>query len=690
LAEVEAFDAKQFAFDFEWDMWTGEVTLCGLSDRLYHAIVVPFEGEYVRILRRIFENAEVLIGHNIVGADLPYIYKWGWDISKARIEDTMLKQHLIQPDMRHGLNFVASVFTNRVFWKGQGEEEEDEPGSKEYLQGAQWKTWDKTGAIPRSLGGYGGCTSGIEAYRLYNARDTSAEFEVNLPIDTTLDKAGMRDVYELVSLPLGIVCQRLGEKGLKIDKTKLVDVQASLDKTIEELDAKLPEGLKSAVVPVVRQVEAPFGTLKPKVKVCRGRGKNKHEEWKVTFTEEGQEAACPECGKAWVAGHLERAKTIRVHDFDRVYPWRSAPQLWDYAQSVGCEERFDRKTGQPTTGKHARKFWLREHPEFITVDELKAATTLRSTFAKPGLLKTDRMFFNLLVHGTGEGRLSSTGKRKGIDLNVQNIPEEMKVLFVPDEPDWCFLDLDISQGENLLRAWFCEDWEKIEAIKSGECDEHSETATAFFGIPVTKTNENKHLRKAGKVANHALGYGGGWKTIMEDLAGSGFAFSAAEVKEMLANWRANNPKVVAWQNRTIALAKQQGYLTNPFGRKRWFQVRDIGPKALAFVPASTLADCVLRMMVGMHRDLRVAGVDFNGIIERLGLERSMKFTEPWRMSIQVHDSLVAQGPKSGWTKTFEEMNWVMRMPFKELGGFSFNVDGKVCMDNLGKGEKVKQ
>jgi hypothetical protein len=117
-------------------------------------------------------------------------------------------------------------------------------------------------------------------------------------------------------------------------------------------------------------------------------------------------------------------------------------------------------------------------------------------------------------------------------------------------------------------------------------------------------------------------------------------------------------------------------------------VRDIGPKALAFIPASTLADCVLRMMIGLHRDLKVAGVDFNGIIERLGLERSMKFPEPWRLSIQVHDSLVPQGSKENWKKVYEEMHWVMTQPWKELNGFNFNVDGKVCMNNLGEGEKV--
>jgi uracil-DNA glycosylase family 4 len=124
IDEVQAFDSTVFAFDFEWDSY-GNVTLCGLTDRMYHCIVVPFVGAYVKELKRIFESAKALIGHNIIGADIAYIEQWGWDISGAEIHDTMLKQHLVQPDFPHNLGFVNSIFTNKPFWKGRGVEEED-------------------------------------------------------------------------------------------------------------------------------------------------------------------------------------------------------------------------------------------------------------------------------------------------------------------------------------------------------------------------------------------------------------------------------------------------------------------------------------------------------------------------------------------------------------------------------------
>ncbi len=74
LAEVQAFTATVFAFDIETDMSTGEVICVGLSDRVFHAICVPFAGAYKKELKRIFENAEEIIGHNAIQFDIPILF----------------------------------------------------------------------------------------------------------------------------------------------------------------------------------------------------------------------------------------------------------------------------------------------------------------------------------------------------------------------------------------------------------------------------------------------------------------------------------------------------------------------------------------------------------------------------------------------------------------------------------------
>jgi DNA polymerase I-like protein with 3'-5' exonuclease and polymerase domains len=356
--------------------------------------------------------------------------------------------------------------------------------------------------------------------------------------------------------------------------------------------------------------------------------------------------------------------------------------VMEYAKGKGLKEYINPKTKAPSADKNARKVWGKEADEFLTVDQLKVASTLKNSFVKPGLVNTDRMYYNLLVHGTGEGRLSSTGKRPRIDLNIQNIPEEVKRIFVPDKGDWWFIDNDIGQGENKLTAWFAQDWERLERLADPEYDEHSETATACFGVGVTKSNGNKHLRKAGKIINHMLNYGAGWKKLQEVLAINGFVFTASECKELIGAWKIKNAGTAAWQERTIAMAGQQGYLENPFGRRRWFQTRDLGPKALAFLPASTLADCVLRMMIAMHADKW--GVE----LDNLRVSDRMVFGGNWRMVTQVHDSIVATGPKQDVIPTWTDMRRVMTQKWEELDGFGFTIESKICRHNLKEGIKV--
>jgi len=672
-ADLAAFTAKRFAFDFEWD-WTGEITLCGLSSRMYEAIVVPFTDEFIPELRRIFEGAEELIGHNIVTADTKHLDRLGWDISHAKLTDTLLIQHLVQPDMRHSLAFCASVFTNKVFWKG-ADTEDEERGS---LGGAQFRTWNHEAAIPVALGGYGGCASEEEAYRLYNARDTDASFQIAYPLTTLLKKYDLESTYEHVSVPIGFICRDLGAIGIAVDRGKVIGTRDELAIQIDELDAQLPVGLRSYTVEHMANRPNTARTYKVKRRTCKGPKGSQHDPVVLTFTEPGEQF-CPVCRRSIDSGKMVIPKTVKAPVQQRIVPWNSPAKIMEYAKNLGLQIPKNHKTQRESTDKNARKRWVHRAPEFHTVDQIKKLSTLRTNFAKPGLISTDRMYFNLLPHGTAEGRLSSTGQREGIDLNIQNIPGLMKRMFVPDHEDWCFLDLDICQGENNLTALFAKDHERMERLADPAYDEHSETATFCFGVEVTKTNANKHLRKAGKVINHMLNYGAGWFKLQENLAFEGFSFTAAECKNLIFEWRALNARTARWQDETIATARRQGYLTNPFGRKRWLQSRDYGPKALAFLPASTLADCVLRMMIAMYH------TRFSEHLEHLKVAERMDFTPPWRMVTQVHDSIVVTGPKDSYEAELANIRRVMEQPWHELGGFRFRTTAKYCPDNLGEG-----
>jgi uracil-DNA glycosylase family 4 len=667
LADLQRFTSTEFSFDFEWDQW-GNITLCGLSDRYYHAMVVPFEEPYITELKRIFEGAKVLIGQNIVGADTKYFERLGWNVN-ADLVDTMLIQHLVQPDMRHNLGFIASVFANAVFWKGQGEETEDDEGNV-VPAGAQWRTWDTAEAIPREHGGYGGCTSGEEAYRLYNARDTEKCLQCVGPLRATLAKYRMDHVYRNVSVPAAFICRDISDAGMRIDSARVGRIRETLETQIAELEVTLPQGLAPYEEPCMKQVVAPPGTYRPKVVKCRGGKKygGAHEEQCYTFHQPGT-VVCSVCGRVVDSGKLAEAKVLRVAATRRITPWNSTDQVKRFAAELGCKAAVNKKTGRETADKRARKAWAREHPEFTIVDQLKKLVTQRNSFAKPGLLATDRVYFNLLVHGTSEGRLSSSGRRRGIDPNIQNQPKAIRKIFLPDEEGWGILSLDVRSGENMITAWLAQDHARLERLRTPGYDEHSELASRIFNVPINKKDKGfLALRKAAKVINHGKNYGMGPRHMQENLALEGYAYTFSEVIEMNEEWARLNPGTAAWQRAVTALAQRQGFLENPFGRRRWFQSRDFATKALAFLPASTLADVVLRMMIAFYPER------FPKQLDELGLQVVGSLPAQWRMFVQVHDELAFTGPHETRYQMARLARAIMTQPWRELQNFTLGVE----------------
>ncbi len=691
IEEVRALDCTKFSFDLEWND-LGEPTICGITDRYYHCTVVPWSEPYLYELRRLFRNAVSIIGHNIIGADLRYVEDLMGHPLECSIEDTILKQHLVQPDMRHSLATVASIFTSKVFWKGKWDfegEVSDDSEEPEVLTGTQWRTWDTPQAILREFGGYGGCDSAFEAFRLYNARDTDAQFQSNFPLDLLLKQHGLESTYRNVSIPAAYLCREMGDTGIKIDHTpqfvmpergldgpvRIGKVQDDLTEQIRELEQSLPEELRSREVGVVRMKPTPPNTYKPASKKCKGskKAKNAHPVEVVTFYEPG-EKVCPVCGTAIKSPKMTPMKTVKVMESELVIPWNSSQQLQAYATGKGCKDVVNRKTDTLTTGAKARKVWGRDNEEFLIIDQLKKRVTLRNNFAKPGLLQTDRVTFNLLVFGTATGRLSCTG-RAPAKLNLQNQPESIKHIFVPDKPGYSLLEIDFSGGDNNLAAFLAKDYPRLERLRTPGFNEHCDTASLFFNQVVTKKDEK--LYKAGKIFGHGKTYGMKWRTMQENFLLEGFSYSKAQIDEFDRLWRERNAGTAAWMDATIALAGRQGFLRNPFGRMRWFQSSDFATKALAFLPSSTLADICLRAMIAIH------ATRFAKELNALGVRVRGDLPAGWRMALQVHDSILLTGP----TETLHDCNHLvttcMTQEWAELDGFALRVASKASESSWG-------
>jgi uracil-DNA glycosylase family 4 len=682
LEEVYDWKSNEFSFDLEWNSY-GDITLCGLSDRNYSAIVVPFVGGYREALKTKFENSKTLIGHNIIGADLKELEKLGWTIPlDTEILDTMLMQHLIQPDYPHDLGFVASVFTNKVFWKGRWKSNDTEENDEEATI-QQWKTWDTPTAIPREYGGYGGCKSADESFRLYNARDTDGEFQIRFPIQRLLERFGLEKVYRHVSVPVAYICRDIGARGFKLDTTRLGEIRTKIDEEIKTLETQLPEGLAPFEERVNCNLPAPEGTYRAISKSCKGTRKSKHNKREITFDTPG-EFICPECNRVIKSGKMNLAKIVKGTKLERVVPYNSALQIQEYTKKLNLKDIYDSKSGNVTTGKRARKSWASEHPEFTILGSLKDRITLRNNFARNSLLTEPRMYFNLLVHGTAIGRLSSSGQRRGIDLNVQNQPKDFRIIYIPDFPTWGILDIDLSGAENWITCHLAKDYERWERLNTKDFNEHCAVASLIFGRSVTKAKIDVPFYKVGKITNHGLNYGMGPKHLRENLAAEGFEYSEAEVKEFIAIAKGLNPGTTKWQRETIQIAERDGKLTNAFGRIRWLNTRDMATKALAFLPASTLADMILRMMIAhFPNDPRI----FPSIMANQ-IQVFNPLVKDWILTTQIHDSLILQGPHENRLEQIERTYKIMTQPWAELDGFALKAEVSYSQKSWGEVEKV--
>jgi len=681
---LERFNNPVVAFDLEWDH-ENNITICGISGRFYEAYVADWKHN-VDIFRRIFANATDLIGHNIIGADTKYFEQFGWPI-KARMHDTMLKQHLIQPDMKHGLGFVGSVFTNKMFWKGKGIEQEDAAG-KIVETKYQWRTWNTPEAIPRVLGGYGGCTTDDEAYRLYNARDTDGSFQINTHLDALLERWGLMPLYWNVAVPISYICRDVSDAGLRINASLIGEIREELGNEVIQLERTLPDGLKPFERPVNRNVPAPAGTYKSKSVKCKGTKKagTSHDPVEVTVYSPGEIVQCPVCTTTLKSPKLSLVKVIKVPDVEIVRPYASQKQVIAYARSHKLKVPMNRKRGTEAADKQAMSGWARTHPEFVTVHEIKERNTLVNTFAKESMLQQSRLYFRLNPVGTSEGRFSSSGQRKGIDPNIQNQPPIIRKIYIPDDPTFRFVELDYSGGENWLTAWLAKDSRRLARLGTPGYNEHLDLARQLFNCPdLTKSEDDIRefwgQRLTGfrcydiaKHANHGSNYGMTWVKLQEYLESVGIFFTAKQCKDVLAIRAEMNPDTVRWQNETIEMAKRDGYLRNVFGRIRWFSSRFVSTESLAFLPASTLADIIIRAMIGHYPER------FSDECAALGLTRIGEMEPGWRISAQIHDSLLIQGP--GDLTQARKSKAIMEQPWKELDGFHLTV-GVKC-GNLGE------
>ena len=288
------------------------------------------------------------------------------------------------------------------------------------------------------------------------------------------------------------------------------------------------------------------------------------------------------------------------------------------------------KTGYSTDAETLAKL-APYHPIIEDILDYRQVTKLKSTYAD-GLLKLvdgqSRVHTSFNQTGTATGRLSSS------EPNLQNIPvktelgREFRKFFIPENDNYCLIDADYSQIELRLLAHISGDDDMIEAYAGG-ADIHTSTAAKVFGVDAK--NITPELRKKAKAVNFGILYGMGEFSLSEDLG-----ISRAEAKRYIESYLARFPKVSAYLDDVKKKARDDGFVTTLFSRRRYIpelassnkNLQHFGERVAMNSPIQgTAADIIKLAMINVDKKLRDSGIDA-------------------RLILQVHDELLIESHKT--------------------------------------------
>ncbi|MGC8475688.1 MAG: DNA polymerase I [Acetobacteraceae bacterium] len=237
------------------------------------------------------------------------------------------------------------------------------------------------------------------------------------------------------------------------------------------------------------------------------------------------------------------------------------------------------------------------------------------------------------VHTSYAQAIASTGRLSSTDPNLQNIPvrtEEggrIRRAFVAP-PGHLLVSADYSQIELRLLAHVADIPALKESFARGE-DIHARTAAEVFGVPLA--GMDPMLRRRAKAINFGIIYG---------ISGFGLArqlgIEPGEARRLIEAYFARYPEIRAYMERTREIARRQGYVESPFGRRCHVPgIADRNPARRAYAERQAInaplqggaADIIKRAMLRLPSALAEAG---------LGA----------RMLLQVHDELLFEAAEA--------------------------------------------
>ncbi len=231
---------------------------------------------------------------------------------------------------------------------------------------------------------------------------------------------------------------------------------------------------------------------------------------------------------------------------------------------------------------------------------VKEALMLYGQVQKSSLAKYGAMIDTVCDDGRARGMFrfygaARSGRWAGRHIQLQNLPqnhledlllarslvmegdyEKMDFLYgsVPDtlsqlirtafvaRKGYTFMVSDFSSIEARVLSYMAREKWRLEVF-AGNLDIYAQSASKMFSKPVVKGGINSDLRQKGKIAELALGYGGGEGALMA-MGALDMGLTKEELPNLVKSWRHANPHIASywWQiDRAVREAIEQLRIT---------------------------------------------------------------------------------------------------------------------------------
>lgn len=592
---------KEFSFDCEttsFDPLKADVVLVTFSHEPGKSILIPYQhpkvfdeaeqDEVQEILKEIFQSKALKIAQN-GKFDIKHLKAHGIEVRRFAF-DTMLAHHLIDEDGLHNLDVLSQIYT-------------DVRGYKDMLKG-YFQNTDENG-INNIL------EAPLETLYEYAAKDSDVTLRVKHALHDALVEEGLDDLFYHVVMPLSYVLAQMEFKGISVDKKYIDKVTLTFGAKIKGFERTLQE---DRYVKKYKEwsYEKRLAEKKP-------RSRNKIEIEPFNFN------SCTQLRK--LLFDIMEIKPIKY-----TKPSKTAPK------------------GNPSTDAETLET-LAKTTRYELLDSL-----LKYRKAKKMLEYVVK--YKELSEGSIDGCLhtrytqsrTATGRLASSEPNLQNIPSKdrdpdnaalVRNCFIA-RPGKTLIEVDYSQMEFRIWADNSDDREMIKLINNDDedFDIHKYVASRIFSVDYE--NVTKLQRSLAKGVVYGLMYGRGIWSIAQE-----FGISTQEAERVQFGFNKLFPCATDWMEDRVKVLRENGYVTNMFGRKRRLpdifsndseRIARAERQAKNFPIQSASADIVFQAMIKLYREFMNTDVD---------------------MLLMVHDSVIFEVPDEKLERTCVKIKDIM-------------------------------